>query len=130
MMMSIACFPPGLSPRVRGNRLVRLVRAARLGSIPACAGEPYTGRLDGAVMKVYPRVCGGTDRGHRPGVAGEGLSPRVRGNEVMVCLAKTFVGLSPRVRGNPVVGAEQRQLAGSIPACAGEPTATFTALSR
>ena len=31
---------PGLSPRVRGNRLVTRMPDTRAGSIPACAGEP------------------------------------------------------------------------------------------
>ena len=34
----------GLSPRVRGNLGVPTCRAAQPGSIPACAGEPETGR--------------------------------------------------------------------------------------
>ena len=53
----------GLSPRVRGNRRVlRLTRS--LGSIPACAGEPTGTSLRVAVVvRVYPRVCGGTRNG-------------------------------------------------------------------
>ena len=50
----------GLSPRVRGNRAVLPPAVRRIGSIPACAGEPppYTSRC--ARPEVYPRVCGGT----------------------------------------------------------------------
>ena len=33
----------GLSPRVRGNRLRRRLKAEYQGSIPACAGEPRGG---------------------------------------------------------------------------------------
>ena len=52
------------------------------GSIPACAGEPSTrprvrGNL-GHRGEVYPRVCGGTARPR------EGLSPRVRGNLLLM----------------------------------------------
>ena len=50
---------PGLSPRVRGNRLRRGERLRHGGSIPACAGQPRT-----------PPII----------AESEGLSPRVRGN--------------------------------------------------
>ena len=52
---------------------------------------------------VYPRVCGGTLLRLRAIVAGEGLSPRVRGN--------------------PARSLPMMPSAGSIPACAGEPRA-------
>ena len=52
-------------------------------------------------MRVYPRVCGGTDdHGHQAG---------------------DREGLSPRVRGNPEFVSCDRLALGSIPACAGEP---------
>ena len=89
---------------MRGNLTDRtgVERAGR--SIPACAGEPL--RLPASVSPagVYPRVCGGTIRGAVCGVAGVGLSPRVRGNP------------------NPHLVSTRRQ--GSIPACAGEPPGT------
>ena len=98
---------PGLSPRVRGNRLSGLLGAARLWSIPACAGEPPLGHYPAPRRKVYPRVCGGT------GVAGAGV---VGGD-----------GLSPRVRGNPLDSDSSSECRGSIPACAGEPAHTLGA---
>ena len=52
-------------------------------------------------MRVYPRVCGGTDAETKAVIAGMGLSPRVRGN---------------RYRRNLTLPSP-----GSIPACAGEP---------
>ena len=53
------------------------------------------------MQKVYPRVCGGTGCGRNARPAGQGLSPRVRGN---------------------LVGARRAVKAlRSIPACAGEP---------
>ena len=91
----------GLSPRVRGNRLRRLLLLVRLGSIPACAGEPIPPARCTAAVRVYPRVCGGTAR--LP--AGEGRPS----------------GLSPRVRGNHHDTATAGDAVGSIPACAGEP---------
>ena len=91
----------GLSPRVRGNPNPHLLRCPLLRSIPACAGEPDgLGRTDSHV-RVYPRVCGGTRSGGLGLIAGEGLSPRVRGNR--------------RCRRSGPPGR------GSIPACAGEP---------
>ncbi len=91
----------GLSPRVRGNPLPPGPRPALGGSIPACAGEPAARPADAGADEVYPRVCGGTPRYPRAGLALQGLSPRVRGNR-----------LPPACR---ITGA------GSIPACAGEP---------
>ena len=91
----------GLSPRVRGNLVARQYPARRRRSIPACAGEPTrpAGRVQ--LRVVYPRVCGGTVPDMPPVQQGEGLSPRVRGNQ-------TARGLASR---------PER----SIPACAGEP---------
>ena len=100
----------GLSPRVRGNRLRRRRRYRRLGSIPACAGEPRTGLRGRRTRRVYPRVCGGT--AHHPVHPYQlrGLSPRVRGN---------------RIRRRPLRGTRR-----SIPACAGEPRVRQASASR
>ena len=99
-------------------------------SIPACAGEPWTREPRLTLQQVYPRVCGGTSPCRRvkarrtaksqtvyPRVCGgtgasldpmaiaahdTGLSPRVRGNLILVRLegVPRLPGLSPRVRGN------------------------------
>ena len=93
----------GLSPRVRGNPSGRPDGRSLHGSIPACAGEPFADAASIQPRRVYPRVCGGTIRRRRIDSAQEGLSPRVRGNQlVMLDLIGTV---------------------GSIPACAGEPPA-------
>ena len=55
----------GLSPRVRGNRDLGGGEFARVGSIPACAGEPRSNDSASAIGWVYPRVCGGTARAFR-----------------------------------------------------------------
>ena len=89
---------------MRGNRLKTLIKWPRQRSIPACAGEPSIVCRCGSCRQVYPRVCGGTFAGCVSGVAGGGLSPRVRGN-----------------RGG---GGGRGCHAGSIPACAGEPAAS------
>ena len=91
----------GLSPRVRGNRLLGIAIAIAIGSIPACAGEPIINAAEYAKIKVYPRVCGGTSGCSWPCSSWEGLSPRVRGNHLVA-----------------VSGGAVRR---SIPACAGEP---------
>ncbi len=50
----------GLSPRVRGNHQSPLLLGQSPRSIPACAGEPSNRAIQGYVIEVYPRVCGGT----------------------------------------------------------------------
>ena len=94
-------IPQGLSPRVRGNPGPRVRRSEYAGSIPACAGEPYSSRNHHEQSRVYPRVCGGTSN---------------------ICSRHLSIsGLSPRVRGNPVSLSFRIAALGSIPACAGEP---------
>ena len=91
----------GLSPRVRGNHAVAVLDDDRLGSIPACAGEPGRAVSRRPRSKVYPRVCGGT--------------------ETWIPIGGSTAGLSPRVRGNRSVAEGRRLRIRSIPACAGEP---------
>ena len=103
---TVAQVPPagrseGLSPRVRGNRVTFVAHRKGLRSIPACAGEPKAVPASMTISRVYPRVCGGTPRGHKDSCACPGLSPRVRGNPLTFCQAH---------------GSHR-----SIPACAGEP---------
>ena len=100
----------GLSPRVRGNRMILHAPAYYGGSIPACAGEPSCSSPALRTGAVYPRVCGGTAV-RQPDDTGR-------------------VGLSPRVRGNPQRGLYDGAITGSIPACAGEPTGDCLTLAR
>ena len=76
----------GLSPRARGNRiyLVRVAHANR--SIPACTGEPLRRLPVGCRTSVYPRVHGGTPAGSSDTTPGHGLSPRARGNLVLLII--------------------------------------------
>ena len=92
---------------MRGNPGLCDRQRTRLGSIPACAGEPWSGTAYAPATEVYPRVCGGTGLVVVPGLLG--------------------VGLSPRVRGNPICPPLEPGDAGSIPACAGEPAARWAA---
>ena len=96
----------GLSPRVRGNRLVHHEQPMPRRSIPACAGEPTDAYAVVGQKWVYPRVCGGTTESRSSGAGRQGLSPRVRGN--------------PPAAGHRTGGER------SIPACAGEPRITRT----
>ena len=70
----------GLSPRMRGNHVVRHFTCTAGGSIPAYAGEPENDRAQCPNCWVYPRVCGGTHRCISSSSSGKGLSPRMRGN--------------------------------------------------
>ena len=101
----------GLSPRMRGNLHNRNAVGPAVGSIPAYAGEPKgVGRLAGQ-LKVYPRVCGGTD-------SAMSAMPQRK-------------GLSPRMRGNLLWHSNLWRAGGSIPAYAGEPPAwSWMALAR
>ena len=56
-----AAAPRGLSPRVRGNHEAGRRDHPRVGSIPACAGEPVMVVGGMSSSWVYPRVCGGTE---------------------------------------------------------------------
>ena len=92
----------GLSPRVRGNRLIAQNAVALNGTIPACAGEPFLNSSINWLRKDYPRVCGGT--------------------LVMHIGHRHKKGLSPRVRGNHRAFQPYDHPPGTIPACAGEPS--------
>ena len=132
----------GLSPRLRGNRIVKL--------------------LGFSCSRVYPRACGGTPMMQGCGGPKRGLSPRLRGNHYSHNAQDLFVrsipalageplhfgngashrrvypracggtsahswansglsGLSPRLRGNRCCRMVQNHGCWSIPALAGEP---------
>ena len=65
---------------MRGNLELRALIEARLGSIPARAGEPFRFGLSSLTLRVYPRACGGTGSYKKLAPLVKGLSPRVRGN--------------------------------------------------
>ncbi len=92
---------PGLSPRVRGNRVAEGYTPARRRSIPASAGEPGTETTSISRNEVYPRECGGT--------------------RLVVESPEGVRGLSSRVRGNHIRRSFEEGVYGSIPASAGEP---------
>ena len=91
----------GLSPPVRGSRSRRAEPHRFRRSIPARAGEPRANTSPSSRTRVYPRPCGGAGGVDRDRWLYRGLSPPVRGSQVV-----------PSVYGVPL---------GSIPARAGEP---------
>ena len=92
----------GLSPPVRGNPPTSRPRRGIIRSIPACAGEPVDFNIGLEGSKVYPRLCGGTRKGHDFRVYIRGLSPPVRGNRVRFVCSGIFVGSIPACAGEPV----------------------------
>ena len=101
LLLALAPWVWGLSPRVRGNLRAILASLIQRGPIPACAGQPFSTACCKAGCWAYPRVCGATTSQREVQVIDKGLSPRVRGNRVA---APAEVG-----QGRP------------IPACAGQP---------
>ena len=107
MQLVISEVSAGLSPRVRGKRNGSRRADRCAGSIPACAGETSPGIVGKTNAKVYPRVCGGNERGVMEDVRAAGLSPRVRGKlsdasrdtilvrSIPACAGETVVAISP-----------------------------------
>ncbi len=93
---------------MRGNRRPCPYQGKTHRSIPACAGEPGHCVRDWAIYRVYPRLCGGTDK-------------------PSLC-RRSVLGLSPPVRGNPKGAYSSYFPVWSIPACAGEPSSRSDAL--
>ena len=131
----------GLSPRERGNPVIRTRFPTGTGSIPARAGEPRRSARSLALPAVYPRASGGTPLIVGVGAVRAGLSPRERGNPPLLrdCYmgARSIparagepsldpsqrrgdrdTGLSPRERGNPAaqrIGGTSRRIHGLSP---------------
>ena len=91
----------GLSPRVRGNRVGNAVNRQSIGSIPTCAGQPSGWLACVGCQGVYPHVCGAAKLPDMATSPVRGLSPRVRGSH------RRWFGLPTDDR--------------SIPTCAGQP---------
>ena len=100
----------GLSPRMRGNRVITRASVQKFGSIPAHAGKPAATVGRCLAPWVYPRACGETRRYGGTRLWLPGLSPRMRGN-----------------RGQPPHAPLHR---GSIPAHAGKPRAVSAGAER
>ena len=129
-LILLLCFPTGLSPRVRGNRAGTRARNESGGSIPACAGEPIVLIALRVQARVYPRVCGGTGVGAFYTFGGVGLSPRVRGNRVVVPEAGLYEGSIPACAGEPHQPRHLLHPRPVYPRVCGEPSSSARLLSR
>ncbi len=96
----------GRSPRGRGRLEQRAMANPLARSIPAWAGETYSGRTKTGAASVDPRVGGG--------------------DPITKSVSVTGVGRSPRGRGRPADTTKTRRPRGSIPAWAGETTPRAT----
>ncbi len=91
----------GLSPHARGNPADIPFTRARMGSIPARAGQPCPGPRRLVLRGVYPRTRGATAETR--------------------CSVVSSWGLSPHARGNHLIARHSGGTSGSIPARAGQP---------
>ena len=140
---SISRASGGLSPRLRGNlapcppavcwrrvypracggtAAASLVPASCMWSIPAPAGEPWKQPTHKTSVRVYPRACGGTRPDDGDPTQTTGLSPRLRGNHILLRLIAALGGSIPAPAGEPCREApsHSRRL-GLSPPPAGEP---------
>ena len=134
----------GLSPRVRGNQTPTCLQKLRTRSIPASAGEPPrssgsarprwvyprecgepgTPSLPRTKLWVYPRECGGTVQPTGWFARCQGLSPRVRGNPLLIPRSNHYMRSIPASAGEPLRNSRSGVVSRSIPASAGEPFGT------
>ncbi len=91
----------GLSPPMRGNRVVGPARPHERGSIPAHAGKPSHTNSVPRVARVYPRPCGETEALRHTGRPEEGLSPPMRGNHAAEAHGENRRGSIPAHAGKP-----------------------------
>ena len=94
----------GLSPRMRGNPCLRLWSLCQAGSIPTHAGKPNGTAGKDHGDKVYPHACGETYGEIETIVTRCGLSPRMRGNLVVVAGPDSHFGSIPTHAGKPLSG--------------------------
>ena len=126
----LTCRLCGLSPRVRGNRLPCLAIPRRIGPIPACAGQPGSGRRRKRTAWAYPRVCGATMPVIASVIWGAGLSPRVRGNLQPQRLSARGIGPIPACAGQPKPGRVLQAQRGAYPRVCGATYDEITAPKR
>ena len=85
------------------------------GSIPASAGEPIPPPPLFGTIRVYPRERGGTDSGSILIARQKGLSPRARGNQVVLELEPVGIGSIPASAGEPISAPSMRRARGVYP---------------
>ena len=94
-------YAKGLSPRMRGYRLLPAHPLGARGSIPAYAGLPVGLPMRSTTSWVYPRVCGATEMQEADGTPSEGLSPRMRGYPLRCLFCVREKGSIPAYAGLP-----------------------------
>ena len=110
----------GLSPRGRGNPVFAAAAIEAYRSIPAWAGKPCCPLQARAPLRVYPRVGGETWRAEGVSNGEWGLSPRGRGNRILVTEELLFEGSIPAWAGKPRGRCRQRSQAAVYPRVGGE----------
>ena len=105
---------------MRGNAAQAKPFGAAKGSIPALAGERAELQYRVAVLKVYPRACGGTIRTDDGSDYTSGLSPRLRGNGTEASRAPVTRGSIPALAGERIGDVVHAEYLGVYPrACGG-----------
>ena len=76
---------------MRGKLQVDNLKAGKIGSITACAGETVTDCFICLALAVYHRVCGGNRAARRRIAWKTGLSPRVRGKPFSATMCPPYL---------------------------------------
>ena len=105
----------GLSPLARGNLELAPAGVARVGPIPACAGEPVFWVAISHPSRAYPRLRGGTVFAGSGASLPRGLSPLARGNPWLVLFVPVGLGPIPACAGEPKANGHRRNPKGAYP---------------
>ena len=90
---------PGSPPRVRGKRVIQLLKIWQQRITPACAGKtPHIAPLE-ASGQDHPRVCGENGKTYKVEGAEMGSPPRVRGKLSAVQLRPLGERITPACAG-------------------------------
>ncbi len=114
----------GLSPRMRGNPVRKVTTFTQIGPIPAHAGQPSRGPPSSRRRGAYPRACGATEDVQPVAAAGDGLSPRMRGNLPVCSVPAGLLGPIPAHAGQPGSRVPDRESGRAYPRACGATSAT------
>ena len=117
---------PGLSPRGRGNQHGKREYDNRTGSIPAWAGKPIQYTVSIHDPAVYPRVGGETTSTWCSKAPSGGLSPRGRGNRLLLVRGIQGYGSIPAWAGKPCESVGARYQIAVYPRVGGETSGSVT----
>ena len=110
----------GLSPRLRGNRVLPHAQELLRGTIPAPAGKPHSRLAAQWQGRDYPRACGETDWNESDSTDDSGLSPRLRGNRLRHAPSRRPRGTIPAPAGKPRYRARRQRQTRDYPRACGE----------